>query len=430
MNPQIRLKLSIMMFVQFFIWGSWYVTMGTYLLQNLKFTGSQVALAYTCTGWAAIISPFFVGMIADRFFPAQKVLAVMHIIGGIALYLTTLVETSGIFFGLLMLHTLCYMPTLALVNAISMNQMKDPSKEFPGIRVLGTIGWIVAGLTILVLNQYVYTDKNVEATSIPFLLGIGASALLAVYSFFLPDTPPKLTGQKVTAGDIIGVKALTLLKEPSFAIFFAASVLICIPLSFYYNFTNGFLNEVGMEGAAGKMTLGQMSEIFFLLVMPFFFKRLGVKWMLFVGMLAWAARYALFAFGDNEPILVYMLYGGIILHGVCFDFFFVTGQIYVDQKAPKEIQANAQGFIALATYGVGMLIGTYISGWIVDKFVTGTGMVGGEEIALHNWKNIWLVPCGMAVVIIIAFVVMFNEKKQQAAPVAPATKTAPASPAK
>jgi len=427
MNTQIRLKLSIMMFVQFFIWGSWYVTMGTYLLQNLKFTGTQVALAYTCTAWAAIISPFFIGMIADRFFSAQKVLAVMHIIGGVALLLTTRVETSGIFFVLLMLHTLCYMPTLALVNAISMNQMTDPGKEFPGIRVLGTIGWIVAGLTILVLNKYVYTETNVEATVTPFWLGVGASAILAVYSFFLPDTPPKSTGQKVTIGDIIGVKALTLLKEPSFAIFLAASVLICIPLSFYYNFTNPFLNEVGMQGAAGKMTLGQASEFFFLLVMPFFFKRLGVKWMLFVGMLAWATRYALFAFGNNET-LVFMLYGGIILHGVCFDFFFVTGQIYVDQKAPKEIQANAQGFIALATYGVGMLIGTYISGWIVDKFVSGTGIIGGQEVALHNWKNIWLVPCVMAVVIIIAFVALFHEKKQ-AEPTETVTETTPEPPA-
>ena len=425
MNMQIRLKLSIMMFVQFFIWGSWYVTMGTYLLQNLKFTGSQVALAYTCTAWAAIISPFFIGMIADRFFSAQKVLAVMHIIGGVALYFTTQVESSGTFFCLLMLHTLCYMPTLALVNAISMNQMTDPGKEFPGIRVLGTIGWIVAGLTILLLNKY-DAEVNIEATNTPFLLGVGASAILAVYSFFLPNTPPKSTGQKVTMGDIIGVKALTLLKEPSFAIFFAASVLICIPLSFYYNFTNPFLNEVGMQGAAGKMTMGQMSEFFFLLVMPFFFKRLGVKWMLLVGMLAWATRYALFAFGNNET-LVFMLYGGIILHGVCFDFFFVTGQIYVDQKAPKEIQANAQGFIALATYGVGMLIGTYISGWIVDKFVSGTGLVGGEEIALHNWKNIWLVPCAMAVVIIIAFVVLFNEKKQDVS-TEPVTETAPEPP--
>ncbi|MCP4712013.1 MAG: nucleoside permease [Planctomycetes bacterium] len=413
MNPQIRLKLSIMMFVQFFIWGSWYVTMGTYLLQNLKFTGQQVALAYTCTGWAAIISPFFVGMIADRFFPAQKVLAVMHIIGGVALYFTTQVESSGIFFCLLMIHTLCYMPTLALVNAISMNQMTDPGKEFPGIRVLGTIGWIVAGLTILMLNKS-NADINIEATNTPFLLGVGASAVLAIYSFFLPNTPPKSIGQKATIGDIIGVKALTLLKEPSFAIFFAASVLLCIPLAFYYNFTNAFLNELEIGGVAGKMTMGQMSEIIFLLIMPFFFKRLGVKWMLLVGMLAWATRYALFAFGDNEPILVYMLYGGIILHGVCFDFFFVTGQIYVDQKAPKEIQANAQGFIALATYGVGMLIGTYISGWIVDKYVTGTGIIGGEEVALHNWQNIWLVPCGMAVVIIIAFVLLFKENKQNA----------------
>lgn len=409
-----------MMFVQFFIWGSWYVIMSNYLEKGLGFDGNQVGLAYSATCWAAIISPFFVGMIADRFFPAQKVLALMHLLGGITLYCTTFVQStwsnaSWIFFGILMLHTLCYMPTLALVNAISMNQMKDPGKEFPGIRVLGTIGWIVVGLLIGFLDSKFYVDLNLEETSIPFKLGAIASIVMAVFCLTLPNTPPKPTGQKVSLGDIVGIKALSLMKEKSFAIFFISSILICIPLSFYYAFTNPFLNDSGMTNVVAKMTMGQMSEIIFLLVMPFFFKRLGVKWMLLVGMIAWAARYGLFVFGNNES-LVFMLYAGIILHGICFDFFFVTGQIYVDQKAPKEIQANAQGLIALATYGIGMLIGAFLGGAVVKRYEITEIVESVEQIVGHNWQNVWIVPCIMAVVIILAFAVLFKENNKSTPP--------------
>ena len=403
MTIKVRSQLSVMMFIEFFIWGVWYVTMGTYL-NKIGFSGIEIGSAYSTTCWAAIISPFFVGMIADRFFSGEKVLGIMHIVGAALLYWASQVTAPGQFFWVLLLYTLCYMPTIALVNSVSFHQMENPGKEFPNIRVLGTIGWIVAGVIIGLMK--------VEDTNMPMKLGALASLLLGVYCFFLPHTPPKAKGQKVTIGDVIGIKTLQLMKERSFAIFILSALLICIPLAFYYSFTNLFLNELGVVNAAGKMTLGQASEVIFMIIMPFMFARLGVKKMLIIGMLAWAARYILFAFGDPAG-LQWMLYGGIILHGVCYDFFFVTGFIYVDREAPKEIQSSAQGFIALITYGVGMLIGSWVSGWIVDVYKV-TNAAG--NVPAHLWKNIWMVPAAMAVFIVIAFALLFKDKKSAAVP--------------
>jgi nucleoside transporter len=418
MSTNVRLRLSVMMFFQFFIWGIWYVTLGTYL-NKLNFPGTAVGGAYSTTGWAAIISPFFIGMIADRFFPAEKVLAALHILGGVLIYWASQVTHPVMFFWVLLAYTLCYMPTLALVNAISFHQMHDPGKEFPFIRVLGTIGWIVAGLLLSLLDKAAQADtmtrlnlpswfarfQGIEGTSIPMKIGAVVSILMGLYSLSLPHTPPKMAGQRIRVGDILGLKALGLMREPSFAVFIVCSLLICIPLTFYYNFTNMFLNESGMAKVAAKMTMGQMSEIFFMLLMPLLFVRLGVKKMLFIGMLAWVLRYVLFAFGNNQQ-LVWMFYGGIILHGVCFDFFFVTGQIYVDKKAPPEIRANAQGFIALVTYGAGMVIGSWISGWVVERYQ----IVGATaQITNHVWRSIWIVPAVMAGAILVLFALSFRD---------------------
>ncbi len=392
MTRQIRVLLSVAMFFQFFIWGSWFVTMGTYLFE-IGFQGSDIGAAYSTTGWAAIFSPLFVGMIADRYFAAQKVLGFLHLLGGACLFWVAQITTPGAFFWVLLLYTLCYMPTLALVNAIAFRQMDDPGVEFPNVRVLGTIGWIAAGWLIGLMQ--------IEATAAPLKIAAGASVLTGLFSFFLPHTPPRSSGEKATLSEVLGLKALSLMRERSFAVFAVTSLLVTIPLAFYYNFANAFLNEVGMENAAGKMTFGQMSEIIFMVLMPLFFARLGVKKMLLIGMLAWVVRYALFALGNNDA-LIWMYYGGIILHGICYDFFFVTGQIYVDEKADADLRSSAQGFIALITYGVGILIGAQISGQVVQHYALADGT--------HEWEPVWLMAAVMAAVVAVLFALFFKDQ--------------------
>jgi nucleoside transporter len=343
MNTSIRIRLSVMMFLQYFIWGAWYVTMGPYLGGTLNFTGQQIGFAYNSTALAAMISPFFVGMVADRFFPTEKVLALLHVLGGLLLLAAAQATSFQTFYPLLIAHTLCYMPTLALTNSISFHQMSDPGKEFPGIRVLGTISWIAAGFTVGALGAKAIT------TPAPFYIAAVISVLMGLYCLTLPHTPPKATG-RVTYRDVLGLDALQLMRERSFAIFVVSAFLLCIPLTFYFSFTPTFLGDMNVSNIPAKMTMGQMSEIFFLLVMPWFFVRLGVKYMLIVGMFAWGARYLLFVLGYNTEAL-WPLYLGIILHGICYDFFFVTAYIYVDKKAPVAIRAKAQGFIAFVTLG-------------------------------------------------------------------------------
>jgi len=393
MNGSTRLKLSLLMFLQYFVWGAWYVTMGTWLGETLHFSGEQIGLAAGSTALAAMISPFFVGMVADRFMAAERILAALHIVGGVVLFAASTQTTFGAFYGIILVYTLCYMPTLALSNSLSFRQMSDPGREFPPIRVLGTIGWIVAGLMIGTLG--------LEATGVPLRIAGGASILLGLFCFVLPHTPPlpQAAAKRTTWGGIIGLDALKLMGERSFAVFVLGSFLVCIPLQFYYAFANLFLNELNVSNAAGKMTMGQMSEIFFMLVMPWFFRRLGVKWMLLVGMAAWTARYAFFAFGTHYD-LVWMLYAGILLHGICYDFFFVTGQIYVDRKAPPDLRAAAQGFIAFVTLGVGMFIGSWVSGRVVDAYRVGTGG--------HDWHGIWLVPSAGAAIVLVLFALFFR----------------------
>ncbi len=396
MNTQIYSRLSAMMFLQFFVWGAWFVTLGNYLYA-IGFQAVDIGAAYLMNNLGAIIAPFFVGMIADRFFASEKVAGVMHLIGAVVLYYVAgLTDVGPVLVGLF-LYNACYMSTLGLANSISFNQMETPDTQFPPVRVWGTLGWITAGLGIsLILAPFV---PDVEATNVPLKLAAICSAVLGLYCFSLPSTPPSKIGEAVTVSDILGLKALALLKDKSFAVFALCSLLISIPLAFYYGFTNLFLNEIGMEGVAGKMTMGQMSEVGFMILMPFFFKRLGVKWMLLVGMLAWVLRYGLFAGGDAGA-LVGMLYGGILLHGICYDFFFVTGQIYVDRKASTDIRASAQGFIALITYGAGMAIGSYIAGQVVQAYTV-------EDT--HNWEIIWMVPCIFAGLVALVFAVIFKD---------------------
>ena len=403
LTPEVKVCLSTMMFLQFFIWGAWFVTLSTYLGQGLKLQGDFIGRAYSTMPWGAIVAPFIVGMIADRFFPAEKVLGILHLLGAAILYYASSVTQPVLLFWMLLGYALCYNPTLALVNAIAFNQIDNPEKQFPGIRVFGTLGWIVAGLVIGFMK--------VEATSIPMKVAAGCSVLSGLFAFALPHTPPKPLGQKVTVKDVLGLDALRLIRERSFAVFVICSLLICIPLAFYYNFANLFLNEKGIANAAGKMTMGQISELFFILVMPFFFARLGVKKMLLLGMLAWFVRYLLFAFGNPQG-LVFMYYVGILMQGMCFAFFFVTGQVYVNNTAPSAIRASAQGFLALVTYGVGMLIGSEISGRVVHHYQT----LAAQGAVNNLWKAVWLVPAGMAGTVVVLFAILFKDRPTRTSP--------------
>jgi nucleoside transporter len=404
MNSGIRLRLSVMMFLQFALWGSWFVTLSTYLLK-IGFDGLQVGAAYSTLNWGAIFAPIVAGALADRFFQAQKVMGVLHLVGAAILWWLSSITDPTTFFWTLLVYAICFMPTLGLANAISFHQMSDPGKQFGLVRACGTFGWIVVGFVVGLIapNMLGY---SIEPTNIPLKIGAVISVVLGLYAFALPATPPGNPDRKPNIAQALGLETLTLMKDRSFAIFVIGSLLICIPLSFYYSFANAFLNESGMQNAATKMTLGQMSEVLFLVLIPFFFVRLGVKKMLLIGMAAWVLRYVLFAYGNNST-LVALLYAGIILHGVCFDFFFVTGQIYVDKAVPRSQRAAAQGFIHVVTYGVGQLIGSWAAGAVVDHYAVAT-----DAGTRHLWQTIWMVPAIMAFVVMLLFLLFFRPESQ------------------
>ena len=396
------------MFLEFFIWGAWFVTLGTFLTVNLQANGLESAQVFSTQSFGAILAPFIIGLIADRYFHAERILGILHLIGAFLLYQLYQASDVSVFYPYVLGYMIGYMPTLALVNSVSFRQMADPEKEFSSIRVWGTIGWIIAGLVISYGFHWDSGDLLASgALKNTFLMAAVASLLLGVYSFTLPKTPPvaKASGKNNCISEILGLDALTLLKQRDFLIFFLSAILICIPLAFYYQNANPFLSDIGVPNPTGKMAIGQVSEAFFILLLPLFFSRFGFKWTILIGMLAWAVRYLLFAFGNAEDGS-YLLIIGIALHGVCYDFFFVSGQIFTDAKAGEQYKSAAQGLVTLATYGVGMLIGFWVAGYITDLYQNGA--------TEQPWQKIWIVPATIAALIFFLFALLFKEKKEPA----------------
>lgn len=404
MKNYVRFQLCFMMFLEFFIWGAWFVTLGTFLGNNLKATDGEIALAFSTQSWGAIIAPFVIGIIADRYFNAERILGILHLLGAFLMYTMYSTTEFSVFYLLVLGYMILYMPTLALVNSVSFNQMKNPAKEFSMVRVFGTLGWIIAGLSI----SYIFSwdqGRNIGEGLLrnTFLMTAIASLVLGLFSFTLPKTPPRAaSSDKLSIKEILGLDSLSLFKDRNFLIFFISSVLICIPLAFYYQNANPFLVEIGMENPTGKMTLGQISEIVFMLLLPYFFTRFGFKKTILVAMAAWVVRYLLFAFGDDGA-LGFMLLTGIALHGICYDFFFVSGQIYTDSKAGAKFKSSAQGLITLATYGVGMLIGFWVAGKISTAYLLSEGK--------HAWEIIWIYPAGFALAVFILFAIFFKSEE-------------------
>ena len=391
MKPLVRFQLSLMMFLEFFIWGGWFVTLGTFLGNNLEASGAQSAMAFSTQSWGAIIAPFIIGLIADKFFNAERILGVLHLVGAFLMYQMSQTTDFAVFYPYVLGYMIAYMPTLALVNSVAFRQMNNPSKDFGWIRVFGTIGWIVAGFIISLLGWDSQSGIQEGLLSNTFTMTAIASAFLGVFSFLLPKTPPIKSDENQSILEKTGLSSVTMLKNKNFLIFFISSILICIPLAFYYQNTNPFLTELQMENPTLKQSIGQISEVLFMLLIPVFLLRFGIKKTLLFGMLAWVIRYVLFAFGNADE-LSFMLLIGIALHGVCYDFFFVSGQIYTDSKAGSSNKSAAQGLITLATYGVGMLIGFWVAGQITDNYLVGE---------THDWKTIWLYPAAFAAAVFV-----------------------------
>ena len=409
----IRCRLSIMMFLQFFIWGAFFVPLGGYLgelFQGREGLNTIIGRSYATHNWAGLIAPLFVGLVADRFFNAERVNGVLHLLGAAMLWHCSTITEPGALFVALLIYFLCYMPTLALVNTITFRNVESSERDFPPIRLWGTIGWIVSGLVVaeslfgLLPFPILPGIENAGITSFPMKLAAAASLIYGIYSFTLPACPPTGRGTPVSIGRLLGFDALKMFRDRSFAVFAICSFLICIPLAFYYARTYEFVAKMAFaDKTSAVMALGQVSEIVFMALVPFFFRKLGVKWMLLTGMLAWTLRYAIFGLTPSAPA---MLVAGIVLHGICYDFFFVTGQLYTDRKAPAEIRASAQGLIGLLTYGAGMLVGNYVLGWWGDR-------IGLDPSTADGWisgaAKFWLMPAGIAFVVAILLAVTFRD---------------------
>ncbi len=418
-NPVVLARLCVMMFIQYGVWSFWLTTMGKYLFLGLKFPGDKIGLAYSTTGWGAIVAPFLVGMIADRFCSAQVMLGILHLMTAGLLWMLTTVTDPIEFFLVLLAAMICYMPTLALANSIGFEHVKNAQFDFPFIRTFSPIGWIAAGLAVGSLPSYLpgwfggLTD--IEPTAIPFKLSAAGSLLMGLYAFTLPHTPPKSLGKKVTFADIAGLQTLALLKDRSFAVFVVCSLLLCIPTAFYFQSAANFFTEEGMTQVASNMVLAQVSDVVFLAMMPFCLRRMGIKGIILTGLASWVVRYALFAAGAGHHVL-WPYYIGILVHGMCYDFFFLAGQIYVDQRAPREVRSNAQGFIALVTLGIGMTIGNILNGYVTNWVTTDTGALdaAGNAIKVIDWRTLWLVPAGIAAAVGVIFFAMFHERSAAA----------------
>ena len=400
MNSGIKVRLGVMMFLEFFVWGAWFVTMGSHLTGALHFTDPQNALAYATQSWGAILAPFIIGLIADKYVNAERLLGVIHLIGAALMYVLASATQFDAFYPYLLGYMILYMPTLALVNAIAFRHVPNPAGSFGYIRAGGTLGWIVAGVAISYFGWDAPAGIPAGPLKNTFLMASAASLLLGFYSFTLPGTPPQRGAGAGGLREALGLDALVLLRDRNYLVFFIASILICIPLAFYYQHANQFLTELRLENATGKQALGQVSELLFMLLIPLFLTRFGMKLTLLIGMMAWAVRYVLFAYG-NTGELVSMLMVGILLHGVCYDFFFVSGQVFTDSKAGARYKSAAQGLITLATYGVGMLIGFWVAGQLTAAFAVGAG---------HDWHSIWLYPAAFAAVVAVLFALLFRNE--------------------
>ena len=398
MSPLMFIRLSLMVFLHYFVWSSWYSSMGTYLTQTLHFPGGQTGLAYGSTAIGALISPFLAGIIADRFFATQRLLAALHLVGAGLLLLISTLTTFPMFYPALIAYTISYMAGHGLTNSLTLHHSKNPAREFPLVMMMGSVGWICAGLVVSALK--------LEDSAGMFQLASVAALVMGLYSLTLPHTPPKGAGGDVSLRTVLGLDALKLMKDPSFAVFIICSFLVCIPLSFYFAWMHAFMSELGIEYAAAKMTIGQVSDVVFLLLLPLLLPRLGVKGILVIGMIAWAVRFGLFSVFDWQRDAIWMLYLGIALHGMCYDFIFVMGRMYVDSKANAEIRGAAQGLHAFVTLGAGMFIGSWLSG-VVGQHYTHQAATGAIS---HDWRGIWLVPAILSALLAILFAALFRDR--------------------
>ena len=405
MKLKTRVQLSTMMFFQYFIWSAWYVTMGAFLTKGLGCTDTQSGLAYGFTAFAFIISPMFTGLIADKFFDSEKIVGVLHLAGAVLLYFMSKSTSFDSFFPLMIIYMLLYAPTIALTSSIAMQLIENPEKEFPSIRVLGTIGWIAAGLFIGFGNIDFTNGMELagfdETSSTPFFIAAGASVILGLISFALPKVAPKDKGGKVDIKGLLGLDALSLMKNKSFRMLIISIFLIYIPMTFYFVNGSVFLGEMGITKSAALQTLGQVSEVGFMLILPFILGRIGIKPMLIVGMVAWILRYLFYGYADGDANM-WMIYVAIGLHGICYDFLFVSTQIYIDKKAPKNLRSSAQALMTTATYGIGMFLGANIVGYITKSYkIAGT--------TNHDWNPIWLIASTMVAVVVIFFAFTFKD---------------------
>jgi nucleoside transporter len=403
MQTKLRILLSIFMFLQYFIWGAWYVSLGTYLANVLKFTGQEIGMAYGAFAIGAMISPFFVGLIADRYFASERILACLGLVGGLILCALPHLDQFKTFYPALILYCALFVPTLAVGNSLSLHHLADARTSFPRVKIFSAIGWIGGGVTLSLLRG--------EQSVTQFYLAGAVSILLGLFSLTLPHTPPRKTGANVTFSEILGLDALALLKRPSFAIFIACMFLICIPLYFYFVMMSIYLTELNWSSLAGKMTLAQVSDVIFLFLLPIMLRKLGYKKTIFLGILAWALRY--FLLTASVPYISFqttLIFAAILLHGICYDFLFIAGQLYVDEEANERIRGACQGFIAFILWGVGAFVGTTLAGKILamNTFVDRTGVVR------HNWHKIWFTPALGATAVLLIFIIFFRDRSTKA----------------